>query len=147
MILHRCQCTWQTHFAHLRKMSFSRVASFCQSGADLYAESLATSRKGLMFSPNPFWYMCLQKHRRTRLGGGGGAAYSKYMGARGDLPPWLTKSLLWRRKNHEGNFFFMSNSKNRLHPEWGGGGELQPRGPHWDFQVGQAHLISFFACQ
>ena len=33
MILHWCQCTWQTHFAHLREMSFSRVASFCQSTA------------------------------------------------------------------------------------------------------------------
>ena len=29
MILHWCQCTWQTHFAHLWEMSFSRVASFC----------------------------------------------------------------------------------------------------------------------
>ena len=33
MILHWCQCMWQTHFAHLREMSFSRVASFCQSTA------------------------------------------------------------------------------------------------------------------
>ena len=33
MILHWCQCTWQTHFAHLQEMSFSRVASFCQSTA------------------------------------------------------------------------------------------------------------------
>ena len=30
-----CQCTWQTHFAHLWEMSFSRVASFCQSMAAL----------------------------------------------------------------------------------------------------------------
>ena len=30
MILHWCKCTWQTHFAHLRNMSFSRVASLCQ---------------------------------------------------------------------------------------------------------------------
>ena len=29
MILHWCQCTWQTHFAHLREISFPRVASFC----------------------------------------------------------------------------------------------------------------------
>ena len=28
MILYWCQCTWQTHFAHLWEMSFSRVASF-----------------------------------------------------------------------------------------------------------------------
>ena len=33
MILHWCQCTWQTHLAHLREMSFSRVASFCQCAA------------------------------------------------------------------------------------------------------------------
>ena len=30
-----CQCTWQTHFDHLREKSFSRVASFCQSTAVL----------------------------------------------------------------------------------------------------------------
>ena len=28
--MHWCQCTWQTHFACLQEMSFSRVASFCQ---------------------------------------------------------------------------------------------------------------------
>ena len=27
MILHWCQCTWQTHFANLREISFSSVAS------------------------------------------------------------------------------------------------------------------------
>jgi len=27
--MHWCQCTWQTHFANLQEMSFSRVASFC----------------------------------------------------------------------------------------------------------------------
>ena len=40
MILHWCQCTWQTHFAHLREISFSRVASFCQSGAVVALGSL-----------------------------------------------------------------------------------------------------------
>ena len=33
MILHWWQCTWQTHFAYLREISFSRVASFSQSMA------------------------------------------------------------------------------------------------------------------
>ena len=33
MTLHWCKCTWQTHFAHLPEISFSRVASFCQSTA------------------------------------------------------------------------------------------------------------------
>ena len=42
MILHWCQCTWQTNFAHLREMSFSRVASFCQSTAVQFC--LASSR-------------------------------------------------------------------------------------------------------
>ena len=36
MILHWCQCTWQTHSAHLREISFSRVASCCQSRAVLW---------------------------------------------------------------------------------------------------------------
>ena len=35
MISHWCQCMWQTHFALLWEMSFSRVASFCQSWAVL----------------------------------------------------------------------------------------------------------------
>ena len=33
MILHWCQCTWQTYFANLREMSFSRVAPFCHCTA------------------------------------------------------------------------------------------------------------------
>ena len=36
IILHWCQCTWQTHFAHLQEPSFSRVASFCQSMAEWF---------------------------------------------------------------------------------------------------------------
>ena len=28
-------CTWQTYFSHLREMSFSQVASFCQNMAEL----------------------------------------------------------------------------------------------------------------
>ena len=35
MILHWCQCTWQTDSARWWEMSFSRVASFCHRRADL----------------------------------------------------------------------------------------------------------------
>ena len=43
MIIHWCQCkcTWHTHFAHLWEITFSRVASFCQSTAVLLMDIMS----------------------------------------------------------------------------------------------------------
>ena len=61
MILHWCQCTWQTHFAPLRKMSFSRVASFCQSTAVLAKQPEQRKLPGLPWACVNIYWTCHTK--------------------------------------------------------------------------------------
>ena len=53
MIWHWYQCMWHTHFAHLREMSFSRVASFCQSTAVYISHMILGQASPWRVSP---WY-------------------------------------------------------------------------------------------
>ena len=71
MLLHWCRWTWQTHFAQLREMLFSRVASFCQSTAAIAQRGFARERfrnviRACAFS---FWKCalkpCMRQSART----------------------------------------------------------------------------------
>ena len=63
MTLHRCQCTCVTHFSHWREMPFStsRVASFCQSSAELRSHCTVDKNKNLTHTMRHKYFKSIRK--------------------------------------------------------------------------------------